>query len=286
MSATDKAAGRAGDDGLIDVDLLISDVDGTLVRPDKSLSDTTIAAVRALRAAGRQFTMISSRPPRGVLPLVRQLGLDVPFAGFNGGAIAAPDGKVVEFHPIPAAAARIALDMFSRTPAEIFVFADDQWLLTDPNGHYVPLERRTLGFDYTLVDSFDSYVDRIGKIVAASPDPALLAGLEADLNPRIAPGAHAMRSQTYYLDVNASDANKGVGAERLARQIGVPLERTAVIGDGANDVPMFERVRYSIAMGQAEEAVRERAWGVTGSNADDGLAAAIQRYLLPEKTHG
>lgn len=261
--------------------LLVSDVDGTLVRPDKQISAATLAAIQGLRDAGVAFTLVSSRPPRGMQTLVRMLGLTTPTAAFNGGAIVDPSGRVIESHPLTASNARVALDLFSGAPVETWVFADDQWLLRDPHGPYVPLERHTLGFDGTQVDSFEPYLDRIGKIVAASADAAGLVRLEETLNPRIAPDARASRSQVYYLDVNHARANKGDAVEALARHLGIPLTATAVIGDGDNDVPMFERAGFSIAMGQASAQVRAQATVTTASNADDGLAAAVQRFILP-----
>ena len=80
--------------------LVVSDVDGTLVRKDKSLSPQTIAAVHRLRAAGVPFTLISARPVSGVMPLVAALALDLPMAAFNGGVLFRPDGSAIEEHPI------------------------------------------------------------------------------------------------------------------------------------------------------------------------------------------
>jgi hydroxymethylpyrimidine pyrophosphatase-like HAD family hydrolase len=148
----------------------------------------------------------------------------------------------------------------------------------------VPLERMTLGYDGTVVASFEPYLDRVEKIVAASADAPGLERLEQTLNPMLAPTAQAVRSQPYYLDITHARANKGDAVEALARHIGVPLARTATIGDGANDVPMFLRAGLSIAMGQADAAVREHATLTTLSNAEDGLAAAIERVLLRDAT--
>jgi Cof subfamily protein (haloacid dehalogenase superfamily) len=276
--AQPEVAGAAPPSG---IRLLVSDVDGTLVRPDKRIGAATVAAVQAMREAGVAFTLVSSRPPRGMLPLIDALGLDTPTAAFNGGAIVDERGRIIESHPLSRGNARIALDMFESLPVETWVFADDLWLLRDPDGPYVPLERRTLGFDGTVVGSFEPYLDRIGKIVAASADAPGLARLEGEINPRIAPDARASRSQVYYLDVNHARANKGDAVAALARHLGVPLEATAVIGDAENDLPMFDRAGFSIAMGQAAPQVRARAMAVTDSNADDGLAAAVHRYILP-----
>ena len=73
-------------------ELLISDVDGTLVTMDKVLTPAAIEASRTLDAAGIGFSLISARPPRGLMYDVGPMRLRLPFAAFNGGAIVAPDG--------------------------------------------------------------------------------------------------------------------------------------------------------------------------------------------------
>lgn len=263
------------------IQFLLSDIDGTLLRPDHSLSQANIEAIGQLRAAGIHFTLASSRPPRAMRQQIEALGIDLPTVAFNGGLITNPDGSVLSAHRIPEAAAVTSLAMFADHDCAVWVFADDQWFLLDPNGAYVDHERHTLGYDPIQVVSFDPYLDRVDKIVAASADLALLKRLEAQLNPHIAGLAQASRSQVYYLDVNAVSANKGTALVTLAEHLGVSLAHTAVIGDGGNDVAMFHKAGLSIAMGQGEESVRSQADYVTGSNLEDGVATAIKRYILP-----
>ena len=92
--------------------------------------------------------------------------------------------------------------------------------------------------------------------------------------------ATVARSQPYYLDITAPAANKGDGIAAIAQAAGVPLDQVAAIGDMANDLPMFARAGLSIAMGQAPEVVRAKARHVTATNDADGVAAAIDRYIL------
>jgi hypothetical protein len=264
------------------IQFVVCDIDGTLLRPDHSLSQANIEAIGQLRAAGIQFTLASSRPPRAMRQQVEALGIDLPTVAFNGGLITYPDGRVMSAHRIPQAAAIASLAMFADQECAVWVFADDQWLLLDLNGAYVDHERHTLGYDPILVPSFEPYLDRIDKIVAASADHALLKRLEAQVNPHIAGLALASRSQVYYLDVNAVAANKGAALVTLAEYVGISLAHTAAIGDGSNDVAMFRKAGLSIAMGQGEESVRSQADYVTGSNLEDGVATAIKRYILPD----
>jgi Cof subfamily protein (haloacid dehalogenase superfamily) len=259
---------------------VVSDVDGTLVTDDKRLTAPARAAVAALRASGIIFTIISARPPRGLRMLLGPLGITTPVIGFNGGAIAKPELSMISEHLLPPAVARRAVDMLYGHGVQVWVFSGQDWLVRDPNGHYVGLEERAVGFRPTLVEEFGSTLDFAAKIVGVSRDFDLLAQCERDMRTALADSAVVVRSQSYYLDITHPLANKGVALAELAKLLGVPLAEIAVIGDGGNDVAMFERSGLSIAMGNASPQVQQTADLVTESNCDDGFAKAIERIIL------
>lgn len=264
------------------IGFLLSDMDGTLLLPDHTLSQRTIAAVRSLREAGVLFSLASGRPPKAMLQQIEALGVDLPTAAFNGGTIVKPDGTLLAAHYLPVTTALIALALFADQPeVEIWVFSGGDWLLKDPHGPMVPREQSGLGYPPVVVESFEPYLERIDKIVATSNNTQLLIELEAQLLPKVNGMAQVSRSQPVYLDVTALEANKGTALTAIAEYLGVPLEQTAVIGDGGNDPAMFKCAGLSIAMGQAEEAVKRQADVVTAPNTEDGVAQAIEKYILP-----
>ena len=263
------------------VRFVLSDVDGTLLHPDHSLSQRTADAIRAMREAGVIFSLASGRPPKAMRHLIETFGIDVPVAGFNGGTLVNPDGSILVAHHLPAEAALITLALFSAEPdVEVWVFADGDWLRRDPPGPMVQREADGLGYGPVVVESFEPYLDRVDKIVAASNNTQLLVELEAQLQPKVQGLAQVSRSQPVYLDVTAMLANKGEALKTLAEHLGVPLAQTAAIGDGGNDPAMFHVAGLSIAMGQAEETVKRQANVVTGSNVEDGAAEAFERFIL------
>ena len=81
------------------VQLVLSDVDGTLLTSDKVLTDATVDAVRALHDAGIRFTVTSSRPPQGLAMLIEPLAIDVPIGAFNGGLFVDSALRVIDQHP-------------------------------------------------------------------------------------------------------------------------------------------------------------------------------------------
>jgi Cof subfamily protein (haloacid dehalogenase superfamily) len=269
---------------------LVSDVDGTLVTPNKDVTPAARDAVRALRDAGVGFAFVSSRPPGGLKSIAEALGLHAAggtirdrrpaAAAFNGGLLLDEGLQPISFEPLPTADAEVALDVFAAMGVDAWVFTIDEWLVLDPNGHYVAHERHTVGFDARVVANFDG-VTGIGKIVGSSPDPDLLARAADALSPRLSSDARASLSQTYYLDVTHAKANKGTALRAIAAHAGFALDQMAAIGDMSNDLAMLEIAGFAIAMGNAPDVVKAAVDAVTDSNRDDGFAKAVTHLVLP-----
>jgi Cof subfamily protein (haloacid dehalogenase superfamily) len=260
---------------------VISDIDGTLVRDDKSLSPGNVAAIRRLKAVGIPMSLISARPPSGILPIVKQLDLAGPFGAFNGGTIFDRNGTVITAHRIEPDLARGLHALFGQMCATRWLFADREWLTSAVDQLHTPREVLAAAIEPIVTDDVGDRLDRADKLVAVSDDDALLARIEVEAR-RIAGGrATIARSQRYYLDVTALAANKGTGIATMAQAVGVPLDQLAVFGDQNNDLPMFARAGFSVAMGQASANVKQAASAVAASNEDDGVADAIDRFVMP-----
>lgn len=262
------------------ISLMVSDVDGTLVNKEKAVAPSTVEAVRRLRAAGGHFAAVSARPPRGMKIVADALNLEM-FGGFNGGSIVRGDFSIVEQHFVAAHAARQGIAAMKAAGASIWVFADNEWYITDPDNQYVAGETRTVAFQPTVVSDFGDHVERAGKIVGSSSDFPMLERLEAELQPLLGDGASVKRSQAKYLDLTPPGTDKGYATRAFARHFGVPLDEVAVIGDMVNDLPMFAVGGLSIAMGNASDEVKAQADFVTTANDADGIANAIEQFVLP-----
>jgi Cof subfamily protein (haloacid dehalogenase superfamily) len=244
------------------------------------LTERARSAVAKLHAAGILFGVISARPPRGLLMLLGPLQITTPVIGFNGGVLTDPDMTIITEHLLTPEIARRAVDLLDTHGAQVWVFSGPEWLLRDVDQPYVEFEQCTVGFRPTIVEEFGSRLDTAAKIVGVSRDTALLAQCEQDAAAELVDRASVVRSQAYYLDITHPLANKGVALSEFAKLLAIPLPEIAVIGDGGNDVAMFERSGLRIAMGNATPAVRQAADFVTNSNGDDGFANAIEQVIL------
>lgn len=262
------------------VRLVVSDVDGTLLDRDKRVTDRALAAIRRLERAGIGFTLVSARPPRAMLPLLPMVEARLPFAAFNGGVLANPDGATLGRLDIDAEATLRSLAMLDAPDVEIWAFLGDDWVLRHTAGPYTAKEERTLGYGPRLVEDFAPFAGRITKLMGVCPDHDRLAALERAIAEAVGDGASVARSQPYFLDITHARANKGAAVVALAGRLGVPLNQVAVLGDMANDVSMFQVAGVSIAMGNASPQVQSHARFVTETNEREGFARAIERHVL------
>lgn len=171
MTRTDRSA-------TLKISAVVSDVDGTLVTEEKLLTEPTKAAVKALHARGIIFSIISSRPPRGLRMLIEALEIAVPFGGLNSGVIAAPDFSMIREHLLLRSVAQRTVNMLTAIGAQSWLFAGKDWMIRDADGPYVALEQRTVAFPPTVVEDFAPFLDHTGKIVGVSPDFDRLAQCE------------------------------------------------------------------------------------------------------------
>lgn len=263
-----------------EIELVLADVDGTLVTDDKQLTDRAIAAVRALGQAGVKFAVTSGRPPRGMQMLVEPLDLQLPLAAFNGGLFARPDMTVIEARSIEPTLVQPIVELIGEHGLDVWLYRGSQWLLRDPHAAHVAKEADTVRFAPTVVDSLDGLTEDIAKIVGVSDDLDRVAEVEADAREKFGKKVSAARSQPYYLDVTHPQANKGAVLHYFSKEYDIPLERIATLGDQPNDVLMFTDAGLSIAMGNAGDDVQQAATRVTASNEQEGFAKAIEQFVL------
>jgi Cof subfamily protein (haloacid dehalogenase superfamily) len=266
------------------IQLLLADVDGTLVTQGKVLTDAARHAVLDLRRAGILFAVTSGRPPRGMEMLIAPLEIGTPIAGFNGGAFVNPDMSIIEERRLDPAIARRTLAAFPARKLDGWLYTGMDWFVTRAAAPHVEHEAWTVKFEATVVEGFtDAQLAEAVKIVGVSDDFAAVEACETELQAALGESASVARSQPYYLDVTHPQANKGAVVHELCKRLGIAPEAIATIGDMPNDVLMFRQSGLSIAMGNASDAVKAKASAVTDSNENEGFATAVRRHILEAK---
>jgi hypothetical protein len=262
------------------VRLVVADVDGALVTPDKIVTQRAHAAVQRIIESGIAFTITSGRPPRGMKMLIDDLQLKDPITAFNGGLFVRPDLSIIRENLLPREAVQPVIDILTKHKLDVWIYSDKDWFVPSRHGPHVDREEWTVKFPPIVVANFEGLLDRVAKIVGVSDDLEAVAGCETDVRAQSGKHVSAARSQPYYLDVTNPKANKGEVVTVLSEMLHIPTANIATIGDMPNDVFMFKRSGVSIAMGNASSDVQHAARFVTRSNEEDGFALAMERFVL------
>lgn len=260
--------------------LVVGDIDGTILDPQKNLTPGTPAAVQRLYAAGIRFTLASARPPRLVGHLIRELHVSEPVACFNGALFVDPQRGVMHQIPMETSDAQFVADHLCRNGLALWLYTGTEWYVSNPNGPHVTHQEELMECKAAPLHTYDMSQYHVLKLVGVSDDYDAVARAQAYLDQLSGLAISATRSSNYYLDVTHAAANKGEVILALSRMLHIPREQIAVIGDMDTDVLAFRQAGLSIAMGNASPSVKAAAMYVTRSNTEDGVAYAIDHFIL------
>lgn len=250
------------------IKLVVSDVDGTLVQLQKhEVSDAVREAVIAAENAGVEVVPVTGRPFEMAQPVMEVLGFDGLCVVDNGASIhEVSTGKLVWSCWLDAPTVRSVVEIVLPYATRIDYAPD--WDEHDAD----PTIEMSL-----LTDEAAPYVWCFLPNEAVAPVEAALENI---------PGItwisdwHSNDPKLSAIQVTKTGATKFHGVEALRALNGVGIEQTMAIGDGPNDVPLFENAGLKIAMGNATDSLKAKADHVVGSVDEDGFAEAINRFVL------
>jgi Cof subfamily protein (haloacid dehalogenase superfamily) len=267
--------------------MVATDLDGTLLRADNTVSARTRAALRSAADAGLLVAFVTGRPPRWLDEVVETTGHLGVAVGANGAVLYdLESATILRMHHLhPDALAEISADLRAAFPDVHFAaeygdsFAAEpgyvhEWAINprvDRNGRPIPPP---------LVADLDTVISRpavkfLAKDRAADVDDFLIVADEV-----IADRASVTHSSSFgLLEIAAPGVTKASGLAELAENRGIKAEEVAAIGDMPNDIPMLLWAGTSYAVGNAHPAAIAAADAVVGSNEQDAVAVLIESLL-------
>lgn len=272
--------------------LILTDLDGTLLRDDKSLSPANRAALVRAAAQGAEVVVATGRFFGGI---PREL-LELPFLRYfilmNGAKIYdRREDRVLYRSEIPLAQAERVMDLLDPLDCTVDCYQNDVgWMerrYFDHLDYYVtdPVSRAMVRSHRRPVDDLRAQVraggDTVQKMQAYFPHLELRPQVMALLR-REVPGVVQSVSLPTNLELNAAGATKGAALAALCRALGVDPLDTAAFGDGTNDVSMLAAAGVGVAMANGAPETRQAADLVTASNQEDGVAMVLDRWFAAE----
>jgi Cof subfamily protein (haloacid dehalogenase superfamily) len=261
--------------------LVAFDLDGTLLGEELLLRPRVLAAIEKMRERGVQGCIVTGRMYQAALPFVRQLQFTAPVVCYQGAAVVDPQtDDVLQDTPLPNGEA-LELDAYAREHGlHIQLYANDRYYCEQRN-QYVALYAKISGVEPIVVPSLRTQFelwDSTKAVMIAEPEVILehLPRVQKLCGDR----AYVTRSIAYFLEVMNSKVNKGKSLEIVARYLGIPMSDVLAIGDSWNDAPLLQAAGFGVAMGSAPAELRNVADAIVADVENDGVAEAIERYVL------
>lgn len=268
------------------VRLIATDLDGTLLRPDKTVGRATRTALRGAADAGLFVTAATGRQP-GTIP-VDLLDCGVRYlVGANGAIGVDQCTDEILFERDLSAEAVAALSAFvheSLPDGRISVARDHgRRYLVEPGYKELVYSWETVPLSY-LFEADPAEVADGPTIKLTVRHPSLSADeLQALVDAQHIPGCHTTTSGAPFLEVSGAGVNKATGLELLCAHLGVDAAAVMAFGDAANDLEMLSWVGRGVAMGNASDEVKAIASRVTAANTEDGVGKAVEALLAERR---
>ena len=261
--------------------LLALDLDGTVVEPRQPVRPAVVDAVRRAKAAGIATTIVTGRMYVGAKPFAEALEIDGSIICYQGAVIA--DAKTGRFEREVALPNKVALRIYEAAKSggyHVQFYRDDKFYVENDNA-YAKLYARTSKTEPVVVPSLPEAfagVDstKVNIVTDVDKAPAAFALMQQTCGD----DAYVTRSNPEFVEMLNPKVNKGLALRIVCEKLGIGLDRVLAIGDSYNDLPFLEAAGFAVAMGSAPDELKAKADAVVGDVHADGVAEAIERYVL------
>jgi Cof subfamily protein (haloacid dehalogenase superfamily) len=271
--------------------LLAVDIDGTLLDPGFQISPANLEALQRAHGAGVEVVLVTGRRHTFALPIAEQLGLDLWLISSNGAITKSIRGELFHRDLLPAATARkvcghmrdfrgnTVLTFDIETRGALVLETDEELRLT--LGRWLG---KNADFVQLVVPIEDSLSSDPVQLMFCGPIARMKQALAALASGGFDGQITVLRTEYEHRDLCIVDVlnqgcSKGHALERWARHRGLTRDQVMAIGDNYNDVEMLEFAGRPVIMGNAAEELKQNGWAVTLSNAESGVAAAVEEAL-------
>jgi len=266
--------------------VLALDLDGTLTNSEKNITPRTKAALLAAAERGVTIVLASGRPTVGIQPLAEELQLESRggcILSYNGGKILdCRSGQTLVQYAFPPDLIE-PVCTFARYWNVVPLTYDAAGIVTEqPDHRYVQEEARINRIPVRRVPDLPAEVTYpVNKLLLVG-DPVDMPHVEELMQQEFAGRLSIYRSAPFFIETMPLGVEKSASLARLLQTMGLAPQNLMACGDGWNDLPMIQFAGLGVAMGNAVPPVKAAAGYVTEDNDHDGVALAVEKFILGE----
>ncbi len=269
--------------------LVAIDLDGTLLNSDKEISERNKTAIHLAQEKGVKVVVCSGRVYAGARLYAKQLESKDPIIACNGAVISENvNGRVLYSSYINKEKCLEIIDVCRKHDIYYHIYAGDT-MLTERLGHTslryfeknksLPEQDRVdIEVVKSMTDKIKSDTDNVLKFVMVTSEVEQLMKLRKEVMQIT--NIDVMSSWFDNIEIVNKGVSKGAALKRLSEILDIPAEEMIAIGDNENDISMLNYAGLGIAMDNGEACAKAAAQYITSSNNEDGVAEAIEKFIL------
>ena len=268
---------------------LVLDVDGTLVGTDKQVSEATREAIIEAQQRGKTVAIASGRSISGIRRTAAKIRLE-QFGGYviayNGTTVInCKTGECIYNQTLDHDMIKPVYEAAKELGLGITVYHDEEKELLAGNGVDAYIEADAKACDITIreVNDLVRAIDFPVNKLLLSGEPEKMKQVEKHLCEKFGDRLNVFRSDPYYVEILPKFVDKAVAVDKLMKFLDISKDKVICVGDSFNDLPMLRYAGKGVAMGNAQEEVKEAADYVTASNDEDGIVEVIRKFMTPQK---
>ena len=263
--------------------LIALDMDGTLLKGDKTISKENYNAIQKAKKLGVKIVLATGRPLNGIKKYLEHLDLinENDYAIVYGGAVVqnTKSGKFLSNNVLKLSDWNYLFSLSQELNVNIHVLTSNE-CITPKDNKYSNVEA-TMNNIPIIIDNPSTMNKNLSLIkIMFIDEPELLEKVIAKLPKEIYDKYTVVRSAPYFLEFLNINANKGIGVDSLAKILNIKQEEVICIGDAGNDMHMVEYAGLGVAMENAFPELKEIANYITLSNENNGVAHVIDKFIF------
>jgi Cof subfamily protein (haloacid dehalogenase superfamily) len=260
--------------------LIATDIDGTLLNSRHEISPRNEQALRRAMQQGVQVVLATGKTYLSGVGIIRQLGLTTPGVYVQGLAICGPDGSVLHSQTLNPDVVQHVASLAEVEDIAIVGYEGSRLMMPDDNDYAKALTQH-----HEPQPEIVGPLSRLAGAVAFNKlivmcEPENMPELRQKVSQHVNGSAGIVLSSPFLLEIVPLGTSKGAGLAWLLDYLGVPADEVLALGDAENDVEMLQMAGVGAAMGNAMSVVKDAADIIVASNDDDGLAEAVERFVL------
>lgn len=267
---------------MADIKIICCDIDGTLLRDDKSLSEENRLWIsKAVKEKDVKFVIVSGRILKSLKHFKETLGITGLSSCLNGTFLSDENDSVLANHTFAYEDALAVVQAHEETKVDLLGIYEDTWY-TESKESYIHKCKVPMYLQEAVIVNLKELIKTtsINKFVFMSQNKADLGHVFDILSSQVPQGHLYLYPGPNFLEVMPGGISKATAVDDLIDYYKVNRNQVMAIGDDINDIEMIQKAGLGVAMGNALDCVKEIADAITDTNQNDGVAKAIQRYIF------